>query len=183
MLIYKNVTFIIAWRFLSLAVSDLWWVGNWKSKKKKKLHTEAKQLNKWRKKKQGGKAMQRQSLTTSHQQTNAQSVPKQQLLCRDLPTPTPGLLLSMTLCGMEYPLVHSCHLSPPRSLPASCPPSAYSLWSQSEKQTAQQQLKHCCVMNAILVTNLKHSSLWAAIKKISSQPNPVQDKKHNLAQV
>lgn len=144
-------------------------MGNWKSKKPNCTPRQNSLINEG-KKKQGGKAMQRQSLTTSHQQTNAQPVPKQQLLCRDLPTPTPGLLLSMTLCGMEYPLVHSGHLSPPHSLPASCPPSAYSLWSQNKKQTAQQQLKHCCVINAILVTNLKHSSLWAAIKKINFIP-------------
>lgn len=44
-------------------------------------------------------AMQRQSLTTSHQQTNVQLVSEQQLLWKKY---LPVLLLSMTFYGMEY---------------------------------------------------------------------------------
>jgi len=64
------------------------------------------------------------------------------------------------------------------SPPASRPPSAYSLWGQGEKQrwpscctnTLQQQLKHWCVIGIVLVTNLKHSTIWAAMKKVNSIP-------------
>ena len=37
-----------------------------------------------------------------------------------------------------------------------------------------QQLKHWGVISAVLITNLKHGTLWAAMKKITPpQPNPV----------
>lgn len=61
--------------------------------------------------------MQRQSLPTSHKQTNAQSVPDQALPWEDPPFP-PTLMLSMTLSSKEYSLgqfesaVRLCLLQP-----------------------------------------------------------------------
>lgn len=54
--------------------------------------------------------MQRQWLTTFHQQTYVESFPEQQLLWENLPPPRPChpilhtiLLFSMVLYGIEYP--------------------------------------------------------------------------------
>lgn len=70
------------------------------------------------------------------------------------------LLLSMTLYGRGHP--SGWHVSCP--LPASCPPQSCSLGQQCEKQRAA--LGHRHIVNAILVSHLKHSSLWAPAKKI-----------------
>lgn len=93
------------------------------------------------------------------------------------PTPAQGLVLSTTLHGVEYPFRHSRQLSPPCSLPASCPPSAYSPLSQSEKLrrpwccASTAQLNSWCVVPAGLVIHLNYSSLWANVKKINSIPD------------
>lgn len=58
-------------------------------------------------------------------------------------------------------------------LPASCPHPAYLLGGQSDKQrkhrhcagTVHQYLKHQCVINTVLVTNVKHGNIWAAMKE------------------
>jgi len=62
-----------------------------------------------------------QSLSTSHQQTDAQSVLKQQLLCKNYPQ---FLLLSMTLCDMEYSFDQLGSAVPAVSPPSPCPPPA-----------------------------------------------------------
>lgn len=36
--------------------------------------------------------------------------------------------------------------------------------------TVQQYPKHRCVFNAVLITNLKHGTMWATMKKIKSIP-------------
>lgn len=61
--------------------------------------------------------------------------------------------------------------------PAFLPPSAYPLWGQSEKQRRPS----CCaalfsnslssdVSSIVLVTNLKHSTIWADRKEVNSVP-------------
>jgi len=84
--------------------------------------------------------MQRQSLTTSHQQINAQEVSEQQLFWKDN---TSVLLLSMMLYGMEYTSgpFESAVLSVCN--PSVLPTPAYLLWGQSEKRKALILCKHC----------------------------------------
>lgn len=51
------------------------------------------------------------------------------------------------------------------------------LWGLSQRKpqrcagTAQQKSNHCYVINSVSVTNLKHLSMWAAVKKIPSFPS------------
>lgn len=51
------------------------------------------------------------------------------------------------------------------------------LWGLSQRKpqrcagTAQQKSNHCYVINSVSVTNLKHLSTWAAVKKIPSFPS------------
>lgn len=74
----------------------------------------------------------KQLLTTSP--TDAQTVPKQ---CQPQPTSAhlhPVLLLSKTLCSMEYPLGQLGSLSQSCPLPASCVLPASSLVGQCEKE-------------------------------------------------
>ena len=68
----------------------------------------------------------------------------------------------------------SVWVSCPACVPASLLPTPLLLAKgQREEQrrfwycmsTAQQQLKHWCVTNAVLVTNLKHSTIQAAMEK------------------
>lgn len=89
------------------------------------------------------------------------------------------ILPSSLYCWVWWSLWLVCVSSPCWPLP----PSAYSLWSLSEKQrrpsrcasAVQPQLKHWCVISIVLVTDLKYSTIQAAVKKVkSSQPNPVQ---------
>ena len=76
----------------------------------------------------------------------------------------------------HIPLVSLGQLSCPCLLSISCPPQAYSLWGQRVKNrrpwscasTFQQQSKHWCVN--ISATKPKHSTLWAAMKKMYSIP-------------
>lgn len=75
-------------------------------------------------------------------------------------------------------LVSGGQLSPLCPLPAPWPPPAYSLWGAEQEQrrpwrctsTAQEQLKHCCVINTGLVADLQHSTVRAAVKKMNSLP-------------
>lgn len=84
------------------------------------------------------------------------------------------LLLRMMLCGMEHPFGQWWSAGP-----AVLPPSLQSCcWEcgQHEKQrwpwfcasTAQQLLKHSCINNTALVTNLNLSTIQAAVKKSTS---------------
>ena len=79
----------------------------------------------------------------------------------------------------EIPLVSWGELSQLWLLPSLSPPTpGYSLRGQSEKQrkhwccagTVQQYLKHWCVISTVLVTNLKPSNIWAAMKEINFTP-------------
>ena len=75
-------------------------------------------------------------------------------------------------------LVSWGRLSQLRPLPTSCAPPAYSLAGQCEKKkrpwhcvrTAQQWLKHPCVINTVFSTNPKHSPIQATMKKINPIP-------------
>jgi len=61
-------------------------------------------------------------------------------------------------------------------LPVSCPPLAFSLprgrVQNRENLTwqtlFQQQVRHCCVTNTVLVTNPKHNRIQAGVKKVIS---------------
>lgn len=72
------------------------------------------------------------------------------------------------------------HLSQLCPLHKSCSPSAYLLQSQNKKQRrpwhcanpTRQQLEYWWVINIVLVINLKHSPIWAAVKRTLSQPYP-----------
>lgn len=88
-----------------------------------------------------------------------------------------GLLLSKTLYNMEYPFVHLGQLSL-FQLPRSFPSPACSLEGQSEKNrkpqccaSPVQQERTQCVIISVLVTNLKHSTIQASMKKMSSIPS------------
>lgn len=92
--------------------------------------------------------------------TAAQTDPKQWVLWKAHP-PVLFFLLRMTLDGVEYILVTSGQLPWLCLLPASCAPPAYLRRGRGRNRpwsctsTAQQQLKHGCVFNVVLVTNLK----------------------------
>lgn len=114
--------------------------------------------------------MERQQLTTSHRQTDAQTVPKQKTSINPLFS---ILLLSKTIIWHGISLVSSGHLSGCASYTA----SVYSTREQSKKQrpwycasTGQEQLKHWCVMSIVFVTNLKRSTIWATMKNINFIP-------------
>lgn len=91
--------------------------------------------------------MQRQSITTSHQQTDAQPVSKQWLLLgkKNLPVFSLSMIQNISLVTWGQPS-RLC------SLPASHPPPAYLLLGQNEEQrqpwhsasAAQQSLKPWC---------------------------------------
>lgn len=81
------------------------------------------------------------------------------------------------------PLVNSSQLSQLCPLQTSFPAPAYLLRVQSEKQqrhwccaiTVQQQLKHWYAINTVLVTDIEHSAILAAMKHPShSQYNLLQ---------
>jgi len=84
----------------------------------------------------------------------------------------------MTLYGKEYLFAQVGSAVPAASPPSLLPIPGLLAAGQSEEQrrpwpcaiTAQQQLKDWCVINTALVTNLKHSTIRAAMKKINSIP-------------
>lgn len=99
----------------------------------------------------------RQSLTTSHKQTAAQPVSKQQLLRKNLP---PSFIAEHDVTW--YGLLWSIQVSSPGRIA-----------SQQRRpwhcvSTFPQYLKHQCTINTVLVTNLTHGTLCAAVKKINS---------------
>ena len=135
----------------------------------------------------------RNSFTTSRQQAGAQPSPGKQgsITCNgylgrqtpSLRTSPPSFLFPPTLYteydAVRYGLyLRSAGVSCPgcAPLPASCAPPARSLVGQGEKQnrpwvcvsTVQQQPKHPCVTNTVFRTNLEHSLLPAATKKMNS---------------
>lgn len=75
----------------------------------------------------------------------------------------------------NVPLVSWGHLSHLYSLTVSCAPLAYSLVGQCEKQkrplfcvsTAQQYIKHPCIINIVFITNPKFRTIKATMKKIN----------------
>lgn len=74
------------------------------------------------------------------------------------------LLVSTTPAGVEHPLGQLC------PLPAPWSPPTCSLVGWGERlcvSTAQQQLKHPCIINTISSTNLKYSPILTAVKKIT----------------
>lgn len=101
--------------------------------------------------------MERQSLTTSHKETAAQPVSKQQLLRKNLP---PSFIAEHDVTW--YGLLWSIQVSSPGSVT-----------SQQRRpwhcvSTFQHYLKHQSTINTVLVTNLTHGTLSAAVKKINS---------------
>lgn len=82
---------------------------------------------------------------------------------------TPSFVfLNMMVYGLEYPFVLA---------PAFLPPSAYPLWGQSEKQRRPscyaalfRNSLSSDVSSIVLVTNLKHSTIWADRKEVNSIP-------------
>lgn len=81
----------------------------------------------------------------------------------------------------NIPLFILSQLSQLCVLPTSCIPPAYLLSQRVQNQklwhcasTVQQEQKHWCVTNTIVVINLKQSTVWVAMKKINFQPRPLQ---------
>lgn len=118
--------------------------------------------------------MQRQSLTTSQQHTDAQPVSKQRLFWKNsLPQ---FYCWAWCYIARNISLVNSGQLSSLCPLPTTCPPLVYSLGWQRKKQrkpsasAAQQYLKRDCIINIVLITNPKHTTLPAAVKKMNSLP-------------
>lgn len=116
---------------------------------------------------------QRQSLTTSHQQTDVQQLSQHQLPWKDYPQ---FLLLCIKFHDMGYSsgqFGSAVYLLCP--LPAPCSLQGCSMWGQSKKQrmlwccasTAQRYLKCTYVINIALVTDLKQRTIWAAVRKLN----------------
>ena len=114
-------------------------------------------------------------LLTTHWPMSSQSPSSRPPHPSQLP---PVLLFSMTSYGLEYPWASLGQLSQLCPLPASCAPPASLLAGQYEKlkspwlriSTAQQQLKHQCVINVILILNPKRNTIPATRNKINSTP-------------
>lgn len=150
-----------------------------KKKKSKKTHRSISgYFNRWRKREEN-QIKQRKLLTTSHRQTDAQaSLQTTATLEAKSPFSLYSSFYHSAWCYMIWnsPLASSSWLSWPCPIPISCLSTAYLLWEQSRKKrkpwpcarSVQQQPKHWCVINTVLATNLKHSSLWNAIKKVKS---------------
>ena len=94
-----------------------------------------------------------------------------------LPRPFPELLLLRVSYGNDYGFGQLASAS-----------AACYLEVQHEKQrklghcgsSFQQYLKHQCVINTVLVTNPKCSTVWAAVQEINSIPaRPSTDAKAN----
>lgn len=70
----------------------------------------------------------------------------------------------------HIPLVALSQLSWLGSPLAFCPTQSYLL----QGRAVWHQLKYPCVISTVLVTNAKHSTIWAALEKVNlSQPDPV----------
>lgn len=117
-------------------------------------------------KKKKKKVMQRQSLTTSHQQICVRSVSKQWPPWNDC---------SLVLCDAKWyrvsllPVWVTC----PGCDPLQPTPQEERVRSREgldTTRTVQQQLKHWCVHSAGSITSLKCSIVWAAVKNINSIP-------------
>lgn len=86
------------------------------------------------------------------------------------------LLLNKTLYSLWYVLSpFGSVLCPSSFLPT---PRFTGCVGQSEKQwrswhcasTFEQQVKHCCSINTVFVTNQKHRTVWVAVKKMNCIP-------------
>lgn len=86
----------------------------------------------------------------------------------------PSVLLLSTLHGIEY-LLHQFgspswqHLFPPSSLH----PARSLVSREREVKKAFRLFKHCSAaakIPAVLITNPKHTTIWAAVKKINAAP-------------
>lgn len=125
-------------------------------------------------------AMQRQSLTTSHQQTNALPISQQRIPWKN--SPLPIFFLRMASYGME-----SLFGQFGSAVPLLSPPDLLlipNLLPRGSKVRNREGLDAVHVImliflilliTTVLVTNLKHSIIQAATKKINSiTRNPVQ---------
>lgn len=88
-----------------------------------------------------------------------------------LPPPFLELLLLNVMYDREYFLGQSWSTVLAVYPPTSCRPTAVGAEPQRCAGTAQQKSNHCYVINSVSVTNLKHLSTWAAVKKIPSFPS------------
>lgn len=125
------------------------------------------------------KVMPRQSFTIFHTQTCAQPVLKLGMVHVPRHPPLLSYCWEWHCMAQTMPLVSlalMCTVVFPSNL--SCTSNLLTR-GESEKQrrscwhrsnAAQPQLKHQCVISVVLVTNLRQSSLWAAMKKINSIP-------------
>ena len=125
--------------------------------------------------------VQRHWLTTFCKQTDTQPVSEQWLPCKTAFSPTLFLYPSFYCQAWRYmvwniPLANSGQLSWLRPFPVSCLPLAYILqgaeWEKRKlwhwASPVQQQPKLWCVINTVLVTNLKYSTIWTVRKKFCS---------------
>lgn len=132
------------------------------------------EFNKWRKEERKIKQeMQRQPLTISHKKTRAQASLSNGYLPKNL---LPFSLLSTTCYGMEQP---SCQPEPAAWIVFPPNPMATHSLVTGEKmgkektltwcctRAAQQQPIHWCAINLVWVTDPKHSTTGAAMKKIN----------------
>lgn len=80
------------------------------------------------------------------------------------------LLLSMTSYGMEYPVgqLGSAVLAMPHLVGPCEKPKRPDFVS-----TAQQQLRHSCIINIVSITNPKYSPMLATKKLTLSHPNQI----------
>lgn len=114
--------------------------------------------------------MQRQSVTTSHKQADAQPVPEQQ-------EPLPVALLSMLWSGVVYPL---------GQFRVAVPAVSVTIFAQTSLRTRGDRARHkeildavqtlfsnsqnTGVLPAVFYTNPRHSTLWAAREKVNVAP-------------
>lgn len=95
--------------------------------------------------------------------------------CASPPPPFPELLL-LTVSGGSIPSVGWGQLFGLCPLPTPCPSPTYLLWGQSGKKKKAKEKKSCeqhwhwCVIDTVLVTDAKHSTVGIAAEEINSIP-------------
>lgn len=107
--------------------------------------------------------MQRQSFTTFHEQFDAQSVPKKQLLWEKSYQPRLDTVLLFIIMLWNISLVSLGQLPSLCRLPASCTSPAYSLCGQSKKQV--RNLKYTAPYGLLW----KSTSIWARYNALLSK--------------
>lgn len=111
--------------------------------------------------------MQRESLTISHQLTDTRPVSEQWLPWNNYITHSLSFIAERDVIGYVTSLWPVWVSSFSCLFLASYPPQAYTLVEQNGKWrrlrhragTAKQQLKHCCIVTIVLVTNPKHTTI------------------------